>query len=172
MEYLGNISLLDQLLRPSSGQAVHGFLCSRCTKSNVILPCLDWAVERAKGSEPVMSTFHSELESAVLDMLISGSCPIILVLGRRLYKKIPKRLQPLLDANRLLIISLSDQSRISRESAFICNKYICDNAKTLTFGFVSKESSLYSLYESVRSCKAWFQDTANKTLYEEVRCLA
>lgn len=140
MEYLGNISLLDQLK--------HGFLCSRCTKSSVILPCLDWAVEHAKGSEPVMSTFHSELESAVLDMLVSGSCPIILVLGRRLYKKIPKRLQPLLDADRLLIISLSDQSRISRESAFTCNKYICDNAMTLTFGFVSKESSLYSLYEN------------------------
>ena len=32
---------------------------------------------------------------------------------------------------------------------YLGNKYICDNAKTLTFGFVSNESSLYSLYEKV-----------------------
>ena len=60
MELLGNISLLDQ--------PKHGFLCSRCTKSSVILPCLDWAVEYSKGAIPIMSTFHSEIENAVLDI--------------------------------------------------------------------------------------------------------
>ena len=139
MTYLGNISLL--------AQPKHGFLCSRCTKSSVILPCLDWAVERAHCIEPVMSTFHSELESAVLDMLLRGTCPIILVLGRSLYKKVPEKLQSSLDAGRLLILSISNQGRISRESAFAANEYICRYSDTLTFGVLSQDSSLHSLYE-------------------------
>lgn len=148
MEYLGNISLLS---RPK-----HGFLCSRCTKSSVILPCLDWAVERAKGENPVMSTFHSELEKAVFDILSSGTCPIILVLGRSIYKKIPENLQRLLDANRLLIISVCDQKRISKESAFLSNQYICQNSQSLTFGFISKESTLFSLYNESRNVPSHF----------------
>ena len=143
MEYLGNISLLYQ--------PKHGFLCSRNTKSSVILPCLDWAVECAKGNEPVMSTFHSEMEEAVLDMLIAGSCPIILVLGRSIYKKLPERLQPLMDDNRLLIVSIADPLRISRESAFVSNQYICNNSTTITFGFLSQESSLFPLYEEAQA---------------------
>lgn len=143
MTYLGNISLLDQ--------QKHGFLCSRCTRSSAILPCLDWAVERAHGTEPVMSTFHSELENAVLDMLLRGTCPIILVLGRSLYKKVPEKLRPAHDAGRLLIVSISNQTRISRESAFAANEYICHNSNSLTFGFLSPDSSLYPLYEEAKA---------------------
>lgn len=143
MEYCGNLSLLDL--------PKHGFLCSRCTKSSVILPCLDWAVERSKGIEPVISTFHSELENAVLDMLIIGKCPIILVLGRSLYKKVPDKLKHLLDENRLLIISVSNQSRISKESAYLSNRYICQYSQSLTFGFLSKESSVFPLYEEAKT---------------------
>lgn len=143
MTIFGNKSLLDL--------PKHGFLCSRCTKSSVILPCLDWAVERAKGEDPVISTFHSEIEKAVLDMLIPGKCPVILVLGRSIYKKIPENLQRLLDANRLLIISVCNQSRISKDSAYMSNKYICQNSQSLTFGFISKESALFSLYNESRN---------------------
>ena len=133
MNYLGNISLLDQ--------PKHGFLCSRCTKSNVILPCLDWAVSHAHGDAVVMSTFHSEMEDAVLDMLLPGTCPIILVLGRSLYKVVPEKLRPALDSGRLLIVSISNQGRISRESAFAANEYICNNTDSITFGYLSQDSS-------------------------------
>lgn len=139
MTCLGNISLLDQ--------EKHGFLCSRCTKSSVILPCLDWAVERAHGDAIVMSTFHSEMEDAVLDMLLSGTCPIILVLGRSLYKIVPEKLRSALDSGRLLIVSISNQSRISRDSAFAANKYICNNSDTVTFGYLAQNSSLRTLYD-------------------------
>lgn len=138
MMFTGNISLLDQ--------PKHGFLCSRTTASSAILPCLDWATEMAKGSVPVMSTFHSEIESAVLDLLLCGKCPIILVLGRKMYKVLPERLRKAYDSGRLLIISTSQQSRISKESAFLSNKYICQNSSILTFGFLSHESSLFLLY--------------------------
>ena len=139
MNYLGNISLLDQ--------PKHGFLCSRCTKSSVILPCLDWAVGHAHGDAVVMSTFHSEMEDAVLDMLLPGTCPIILVLGRSLYKVVPEKLRPALESGRLLIVSISNQGRISRESAFAANEYICNNSDSITFGYLSQDSSLRTLYD-------------------------
>ena len=139
MYYLGNISLLDQ--------PKHGFLCSRCTKSSVILPCLDWAVSHAHGDAVVMSTFHSEMEDAVLDMLLQGTCPIILVLGRSLYKVVPEKLLPALDSGRLLIMSISNQKRISRESAFAANEYICNNSDSITFGYLSQDSSLRTLFD-------------------------
>ena len=139
MNYLGNISLLDQ--------PKHGFLCSRCTKSSVIIPCLDWAVSHAHGDAVVMSTFHSEMEDAVLDMLLPGTCPIILVLGRSLYKTVPEKLLPALDSGRLLIISISNQRRISRESAFAANEYICKNSDSITFGYLSQDSSLRTLFD-------------------------
>ena len=141
MIYCGNISLLDQ--------PKHGFLCSRCTKSSVILPCLDWAVGHAHGDAVVMSTFHSEMEDAVLDMLLPGTCPIILVLGRSLYKIVPEKLRPALDSGRLLIVSISNQGRISRESAFAANEYICKNSDSITFGYLSHNSSLRTLYDDV-----------------------
>lgn len=139
MDYLGNITLLDL--------EKHGFLCSRCTKSSVILPCLDWAVGHAHGDSVIMSTFHSEMEEAVLDILLPGTCPIILVLGRSLYKVVPEKLRPALDAGRLLIVSISNQGRISRDSAFAANEYICNNSNSITFGYLSHDSSLRKLYD-------------------------
>ena len=139
MIYCGNISLLDL--------PKHGFLCSRCTKSSVIIPCLDWAVSHAHGDAVVMSTFHSEMEDAVLDMLLPGTCPIILVLGRSLYKTVPEKLLPALDSGRLLIMSISNQKRISRESAFAANEYICNNSDSITFGYLSQDSSLRTLFD-------------------------
>ena len=145
MELLGNISLLDQ--------PKHGFLCSRCTKSSVILPCLDWAMEYSKGTIPVISTFHSEIEEAVLDILQKGICPIILVLGRKQYKRIPEKLQTAFDNNRLLIVSVSNHNRITKESALLANRYVCEQSHDITFGFISPDSSLSSLYEETKATK-------------------
>ena len=145
MELLGNISLLDQ--------PKHGFLCSRCTKSSVILPCLDWAVEYSKGIIPVISTFHSEIEEAVLDILLKGICPIIPVLGRKQYKWIPEKLQTAFDKNRLLIVSVSSHNRITKESALLANRYVCEQSHDITFGFISPNSSLSTLYEETKATK-------------------
>ena len=138
---LGNISLLDL--------PKHGFICSRNTRSSIILPCLDWAVERSQGAEPVMSTFHSEMENAVLEILLTGGCPLIMVLGRSIYKKIPSKWEVLLNANRLLVISVCEQKRISKSTALLSNQYICDTADTITWGFLSPSSTLFPLYNKV-----------------------
>lgn len=142
MTTLGDITILDR--------TAIGFLCSSKAQSGAILPCLDWAVKVSKGDTPIISTFHSELERAVLDVLLRGKCPIILVLGRRLYKDLPDHLQHPLDNGRLLIVSLSDTPRITRSTAHLCNDFICHHSSPLTFGYLSPDSSLRELYETHR----------------------
>ncbi|MCQ2257286.1 MAG: hypothetical protein MJZ41_04740 [Bacteroidaceae bacterium] len=140
MTSIGNTDLLTS--------PITGFLCSRTVASKAILPCLDWAVEIAKDENAtVMSTFHSPIEREVLSFLLQGKCNIIIVLARTLYKTIPSELKPALEANRILILSICNQPRISKQSALICNKYICEKSDSLTFGFLSPTSSLYPIYE-------------------------
>lgn len=136
--YHGNIDLLRL--------PQHGFLCSRATKSTAILPSLEWAQQMALGEEAVASTFHSEMERAVLGVLAMGTCPVVLVLGRAPYRRMPPHLQGLLDSGRLLIISLCRQRRISRESAQRCADYVARHAHSLTFGFLSPDNALFPLY--------------------------
>lgn len=132
-------------------QPAIGFLCSSKAQSTAILPCLDWAAGVAKGETAVMSTFHSELERAVLDVLLRGRCPIILVLARRMYRELPEHLRPAYDAGRLLIVSLSEAPRITRPAAQLCNEYICQHSNRLHFGYVSPDSSLRALAEAYAS---------------------
>lgn len=69
----------------------------------------------------------------------------ILVLAREMYKQIPAELQPLLDANRLLIISVSKAVRQSKSTAYARNKYICEIADINLFVGVNEKSSLHPL---------------------------
>ena len=77
--------------------------------------------------------------------------PVILVLARQMYKKMPEELQPLLDANRLLIISISNATRQSRATALARNKYICDIADQILFVGVTENSSLFELKSEYQS---------------------
>lgn len=124
-----------------------GFLCSRCTSSSVIMPSLEWAMSVSRGTDAVMSTFHSKMELAVLEVLAKGTCPIILVLGRKPYKRLPHPFASLDEQGRLQIVTVSNQPRIDATSARKCNEYICNNASQLVFGFIAPGSTLEVLYE-------------------------
>lgn len=67
----------------------------------------------------VVSGFHSHLERNVLDILLRGKCPIIVVLARGMYRKLPKQYEEAMNQNRLLIISYEKETitRVSEESA-------------------------------------------------------
>ena len=81
----------------------------------------------------------------MLHFLAKGKQPIILVLAREMYKQIPAELQPLLDTNRLLIMSVSNAVRQSRATAHARNKYICEIANQILFVGVTEKSSLFEL---------------------------
>ena len=141
IEYLGNKELLK--LKKTA------FLASSTIPTDMVLKCYDWATEQHEGC--VVSGFSSKLEQDVLHFLMKSKQPVILVLARQMYKKMPEELQTLLDANRLLIISISNATRQSRATALARNKYICDIANQILFVGVTENSSLFELKSEYQS---------------------
>lgn len=143
MDFWGNKELLKV---PKTA-----FLASSTIPPDMVLKCYDWATQMAKEGQCVISGFSSHLEREVLHFLMKGRCPIILVLAREMYKQIPPELQPLLDTNRLLIISVSKAIRQSKATAYARNKYICEIADQILFVGVTEKSSLYPLRETYKN---------------------
>jgi len=137
MDYLGNKELLKL---PKTA-----FLASSRIPVDLVLSCYDWASQTAQSEQCVVSGFSSHLEKEVLHFLMKGRCPIILVLARQIYKQIPSELQPLLDANRLLVISTSKAVRQSKATALARNRIICEMAEQIVFVGVDEKSSLFEL---------------------------
>ena len=142
IEYLGNKDLLN----------VHktAFLASSTIPVDMVLKCYDWAEQMRKEGKCVISGFSSHLEKDVLHFLLKGNQPIILVLARQMYKRVPEELQPLLDNGRLLIISTSATKRQSKATAHARNHYICEIADQIFFVGANGNSSLYSLNEEYK----------------------
>lgn len=151
MDYLGNKDLLKV---PKIA-----FLASSTIPPNMVLKCYDWATQMAKDGQCVVSGFSSHLEHEVLHFLAKGKQPIILVLAREMYKQIPAELQPLLDDNRLLIISVSKAVRQSKVTAHARNKYICEMVDEILFVGVTEKSSLYPLRETYKNKSCQGTDT-------------
>ena len=137
MEYLGNKELLNQ---PKTA-----FLASSTIPTDMVLRCYDWAQQMCREGRCVISGFSSHLEKKVLHFLLKGNQPIILVLARQMYKRVPEELQPLMANGRLLIISTSSTPRQSKMTAYNRNKYICEVADEVLFVGANENSSLYPL---------------------------
>lgn len=135
MEYLGNKELLNM---PKTA-----FLASSTIPLDMVMKCYDWASSKHEGC--IVGGFSSKLEKDVLHFLIKGKQPVILVLARQLYKQIPQEFQPLLDEDRLLIISVSNSVRQSRATALARNRYICELSDHIFMVGVTENSSLYGL---------------------------
>ena len=137
VHYLGNQELLKLPKK--------AFLAASIIPPEMVLSCYDWAQQASRGSECIVSGFSSHLEKQVLHFLKKGTCPIILVLAREMYKQIPSEFQSMLADNRLLIISVSKAVRQSKATALVRNRHICEMADSILFVGVTESSSLYPL---------------------------
>ena len=135
METLGNISLLDAPNKVA-------FLSSRKIAPEDVLRCYDWAAKVRDGEACIMSGFQSPLEKDVLRFLLRGKAPIILVLARSLWKKVPDELREAVDAGRLLIVSPIAASRASASSAAARNRWILENCNTVYLGALDPSGEL------------------------------
>jgi predicted Rossmann fold nucleotide-binding protein DprA/Smf involved in DNA uptake len=143
--YIGNIDLLKQ-------QKV-AFLSSRNISPQSVIACYDWATQQRSTGRCVISGFHSQIEKDVLHFLLKGKQPLILVLGRSLYKQLPEEFIKPLEENRLLIVSVVSQrtNRQSIETALLRNKYIVENANEVVFGSLDPNGMLYQLFTEIKS---------------------
>ena len=118
-KYLGNKQLLN----------LHkiGFIASRHASTLDVIPTLNWAAEMSKRVDvAVVSGFQSPLEKDVLKFLLRGVCPIIIVLARGMYRKLPEPLQTPMDQQRILVISNEPDTitRVSEITAHKRNEYV------------------------------------------------
>ena len=70
-----------------------------------------------------------------------------MVLARAIYKHIPEELREAYNNNRLLFISVSNATRTSQVAAKARNQYVADISSTIVFGMLTKESSLYDIFQ-------------------------
>jgi len=142
IEYYGNKDLL-QIQKTA-------FLASSTIPANMVLKTYDWATSMRDNGQCVISGFSSKLEKDVLQFLLKGKQPIIIVLARRMYKTMPEEWEAAFGDNRLLIISLNDYPRQGKKLATERNRYVAQCADKIFFVGVTEQSSLYPIKEEFK----------------------
>ena len=137
LEYLGNKDLLNL---PKTA-----FLASNTISSETVLRCYDWATEMSHQGQCVVSGFSSKLEKDVLHFLLKGKSPIVVVLARRMYVKLPEEWQNPINEGKMLLVSTSPATRQSRQTAALRNHYIADISEKIFLVGVSERSSLHHI---------------------------
>lgn len=108
MEYLGNKDILKHHKT--------AFLSSRKCPAEVVLKSYDWAKEQREKGNCIVCGNHSQIEKDVVEILLKGTQPLIMVLARGMKKVWLQNIREAIAANRLLIISpfSSEESRVTR----------------------------------------------------------
>ena len=150
--YLGNREILKQ--------RKIAFFCSQKCPSHLILKSYDWAIEQRDKGVCVISGFHSKIEKDVLDFLLKGSQPIIMVLARNMKKRFPAEHRKAIEENRLLVISPFGEkvTQNSKESCYKRNEVILEIADEIVVAFATKNGKLEKLLKNIRSgksCEVW-----------------
>ena len=140
--YLGNPELLDRYLV--------AFFASRETPEDVAKRACQWAEMICHTDKVVISGFHSPVEKEVLRILLEHKHPVVVALGRALYKRVPPNLQAAFDEGRLLFVSFRGYSRHSSKSSEIRNwkaAGLADEVYFTPFDRTSLLSTLHFTYE-------------------------
>ena len=138
-QYAGNQALLDRKLT--------AFLSSKTIATDKVMACYDWATSLDSTLDCVVSGFQSPIEQDVLHFLLKKRIPVVVVLARAMYKKIPDNLKEAFDDKRVLFVSISNNPRVNKATALIRNKYVVDMVDQILFGMLAESSSLYEVYQ-------------------------
>ncbi len=138
LQYLGNKELLERTKT--------AFFASMTIQSQHVLDCYDWATGLNAENDCVISGFNSAIERDVLHFLLEHKVPVIIVLTRKPYIRIPKEHKTAYNEGRLLYISVSNGMRANRDLALRRNRYVAEMADELVFGMLTEQSSLYEIY--------------------------
>ena len=136
INHIGNMELLEEQKT--------AFLCSSKTTSRNIIESFDWVTHMSTDA-CVISGFQTKLEKDVLQLLLKRHIPIIIVLARKMYKNLPPEIMDAIERNEALVLSISNLSRNTKESAWKRNKFVMEQAADIIFGALDTNSSLYSL---------------------------
>ena len=138
MDLSGNTELLDRPLV--------AFFASRKATPHDAQLARQWAESICQTDKVVISGFHSPLEKGILTFLLERQQPVVIALGRALYKRIPEQLQPHFDEGRVLFVSYRGYTRHSWNSAQIRNWSVANLAEEVYFTRFDETSSLSTLH--------------------------
>ena len=138
MDLSGNKDLLDRPLV--------AFFASRNAPPEALDLATRWAHQIAKTDKVVISGFHSPIERAVLDILLTRGSSVVVTLGRSLYRKIPTHMQSAYNENRLLFVSFRSYPRQSYSNSQIRNWATANLANELVFAPFDNSSQLSTLH--------------------------
>ena len=138
MSSLGNTDLLERHLV--------AFFASCTVTPETENRCIAWAEAMCETDSVVISGFHSPLEKRILGVLLEHKHPVILFLGRAMYKRIPAKYQEAIDEGRMLIKTVRDYSRHSYNSAETRNWYVVSIADEVFMSPFDKYSLLSTMY--------------------------
>lgn len=142
IDHIGNIELFNCSLLAI-------FSSAKCPAS-LILKAHNFAKEIRDGEIGVISGFHSPAEEEVLEVLLNGKCPIVVVLGRSLKNaRLPVRWKTEIEKGRLLVISPSKdyQKYVTKEISLKCNDLAARIAKRVLIVHASEGGSLHGQVE-------------------------
>ena len=141
MSSLGNRDLL--------GRHLVAFFASRSVTSEAESRCIAWAESMCNTDSVVISGFHSPLEKRILKVLLEHKHPVILLLGRAMYKRVPAEFQDAINEGRMLIDSVRDFERHSWSSAQTRNWYVASIADEVFLSPFDENSMLSPIYYSL-----------------------
>lgn len=137
IDYIGDIELID-----TAKLAI--FSSAKCPAGQ-ILKAHDYAKENRDGKTGLISGFHAPAEKEVLEVLLKGTCPIIVVLGRRLEgARIPVAWKTEIENGRMLVISpfKEYQTYVTKEMSLKRNDLAARIAGRVLVVHASEEGSL------------------------------
>ena len=138
MDLSGNTELLDRPLV--------AFFASRKATPHDAQLARQWAESICQTNKVVISGFHSPLEKEIMTFLLERQHPLVIALGRSLYKRIPEQLQPHFDEGRVLFVSYRGYTRHSLNSSQIRNWSVANLAEEVYFTQFDESSSLSTLH--------------------------
>ena len=138
MSSLGNTDLLERHLI--------AFFASRSVTPEAESRCIAWAESICNTDSVVISGFHSPLEKKILNVLLEHKHPVVLFLGRSMYKRIPAEYQEAIDEGRMLIDTVRDFERHSWNSAQTRNWYVARIADEIFLSPFDSDSMLSPMH--------------------------
>ena len=79
--------------------------------------------------------------------LLKGECPVIVVLARRMYAKLPKEWRDAINVGKMLIVSTSQSSRQSQQTSATRNHYVAEISDAIYIAGITERSSLQSIIQ-------------------------
>lgn len=131
------------------------FLCSVKCPGSLILQCYDLAKNFIASSTPVIGGFHSPVEREVLDILLRGSIPVCVVMGRGLPSRIPPEFRQPIDEGRMVLASPFDgrTKRTTAETSLKRNLLISALAERVFVAYAAPGSKTETLCRTISKWK-------------------